>query len=421
MKKAFALFLTITLTLFACAQAATCETGTFPWRGHSAYISHAPRGESAGSSTAEPGGAGVQVILACADGTFSWDDITNGLGDFALRDAAGTEHGTKTFVLEAVEGSSRNIADLSTNRYVGFTPIFDLPADTDLDQLTLVVKDGQTGEIVWTKALAEIPSQPQANIPDELIGTWTGTGRPVGGGPEISLRMTVEADGTGEYTFEQSGYSESYPFSLASDGERFSVDIPADNQLGIAKVEGTYAYAGGVLSLAITTTFSSGRQFEYAAECVKDAAPSEAASALAGEWVLESIRFYTPVSDNGIYKIDGTMSISEGYPYGRSLALSADGTAASDVNLNALVKAVPELPFETDDLDLSEYAGWAVEGESLTFSPDGPALIVAHDEAAKTLSLTSSGEVEIQSMEVNGASSKTGTVAIEITMTFAAK
>jgi len=233
--------------------------------------------------------------------------------------------------------------------------------------------------------------------------------------------MTVEADGTGEYTFEQSGYSESYPFALASDGERFPVDIPAGNQLGIKKVEGTYTYAGGVLTLQITTTFSSGRQFAYAADCVKDAVPPEAASALAGEWVLESIRFYTPESGNGIYEIDGTMTVSEGFPFGRALTLTADGTAASDMNLDALVEAVPELPFETADLNLSNYTGWTVVGDTLTFSPDGPALSVAHGDAADELRLTRSGEVEILSNTVNGAATNTGTVAIEITMMFTAK
>jgi len=86
-----------------------------------------------------------------------------------------------------------------------------------------------------------------------------------------------------------------------------------------------------------------------------------------------------------------------------------------------LIEAVPELPFETADLNLSNYTGWTVVGDTLTFSPDGPALSIAHDEAAGTLHLTRSGEMEIQSMEVNGASSKTGTVTIEITMMFTAK
>jgi hypothetical protein len=51
---------------------------------------------------------------------------------------------------------------------------------------------------------------------------------------------------------------ESYPFTLESDRERFSVSIPDGNQLGIAACEGTYSYANGILMLRNTTPFSSG-------------------------------------------------------------------------------------------------------------------------------------------------------------------
>jgi len=69
--------------------------------------------------------------------------------------------------------------------------------------------------------------------------------------------------------FEQAGYTESHPITLESDGERFTVSIPANNQLGITECGGAYAYTDGVLTLDITTTFSTGRQYKYTAACQK--------------------------------------------------------------------------------------------------------------------------------------------------------
>lgn len=108
-----------------------------------------------------------------------------------------------------------------------------------------------------------------ALIQKELVGTWKGSGEPIGGGSPIALDVVVNADATGSYTFEQAGYVESYPFTMANDTDSFSVSIPADNQLGISTCEGSYSYSDGVLTLNITTEFSSGRQFKYVAECVK--------------------------------------------------------------------------------------------------------------------------------------------------------
>ena len=77
----------------------------------------------------------------------------------------------------------------------------------------------------------------------------------------------VGMDGTGTYTFEQSGYYESYAFALKVESETFSVQIPKGNQLGIAACEGTYSYSDGVLTLEVQTTFANGRVFSYTVPC----------------------------------------------------------------------------------------------------------------------------------------------------------
>ncbi|MGI6237196.1 MAG: hypothetical protein ACOYI7_06580 [Candidatus Excrementavichristensenella sp.] len=107
-----------------------------------------------------------------------------------------------------------------------------------------------------------------AGIPPEIVGEWHGTGTPKNGGPSIDLTITIGADGSGEYTFHQSGYYESNPFMLSRDGNRFSVNTD-DSQLG--SCEGTWALEGGILTLDIVTTFPNGGSYAYTAECVQAA------------------------------------------------------------------------------------------------------------------------------------------------------
>ena len=107
-------------------------------------------------------------------------------------------------------------------------------------------------------------------IPEELVGDWEGVGKPKNGGSPIDLTIHVEDDGSGEYTFDQAGYHESYPFTISRDGNRFSVDIPATSQLG--SVEGTWELKNEILVLDITSTFTRGGSYSYIAECKKAAA-----------------------------------------------------------------------------------------------------------------------------------------------------
>ncbi|MCL2544683.1 MAG: hypothetical protein FWE77_02060 [Clostridia bacterium] len=100
-----------------------------------------------------------------------------------------------------------------------------------------------------------------SGIPQEYVGQWAGKAG------DINLSFDVGADGAGTYTFEQSGYYENYDFALQVDSEAFSVQIPKGNQLGIASCEGTYAYADGVLTLEVQTTFANGRVFSYTVPC----------------------------------------------------------------------------------------------------------------------------------------------------------
>ena len=99
------------------------------------------------------------------------------------------------------------------------------------------------------------------NIFEEYVGQWSGSV------DNISLSFNVEPDGTGLYTFVQAGYSESYDFMLEAGTETFSVKIPEDNTLGITKIEGTYSYSDGILTLDVQTSFINGNVFEYTVPC----------------------------------------------------------------------------------------------------------------------------------------------------------
>jgi hypothetical protein len=106
-------------------------------------------------------------------------------------------------------------------------------------------------------------SAPVATIPIEYIGQWEGTV------DNIWLEFTIYPDGTGIYTFEQSGYYESYDFTLEVGAQTFSVQVPRNNTLGISKIEGAYSYSEstGLLTLDILTTFSNGSVFGYTVPC----------------------------------------------------------------------------------------------------------------------------------------------------------
>jgi hypothetical protein len=100
-------------------------------------------------------------------------------------------------------------------------------------------------------------------IPEAYIGDWAGSAG------NIQLSFTIDADGTGTYTFGQRGYYESYDITFSMESSTFSVQIPAANQLGIVACEATHTYLNGILTLDIKTTFADGRSYVYSVPCQK--------------------------------------------------------------------------------------------------------------------------------------------------------
>ena len=118
-------------------------------------------------------------------------------------------------------------------------------------------------------AAAETP----APFPEELAGTWAGTGIPKNGGPSIGLSLVLFRDGSGIYRFTQEDYTESCDFSLGHTDSSFTVRVPEGNPMGIAGCEGTWALEDEKLILDITTSFVRGGTFSYRAECERVTAP----------------------------------------------------------------------------------------------------------------------------------------------------
>jgi len=282
--------------------------------------------------------------------------------------------------------------------------------DTLPDAILMIpTQDAENPITLW-----ENPDEDPA-IPDELVGQWRGTGMPKGGGPAIDLTATINADGTGEYTFGQSGYRESYPFTISADNSAFSVDIPADNALGISACGGSWALEGGVLKLDITTTFASGGSYSYTAECERADAAGADPAWVGREWQLDTIHFKT-LSEDSPYSIDGELSLNGGSTYGNHLVL-ADNIVYTDIDLNGLIEAIPQLPFSVPELDLTDYDGYTLDGDTLRLAPGDIEMAVGHEGDALSLTYVTHVDIESQSMG-DGLTSQAGETDLEVILGF---
>lgn len=322
---------------------------------------------------------------------------------------------------EALYATDKDIA-------VGSEFSFRYDRDTLPDLIMLVpTEQDQEPILLWERG----GEAAEAAIPEELVGEWHGTGTPKNGGPSIDLTATINADGSGEYTFDQGGYHESYPFTITSADKRFSVDIPATSQLG--SVDGTWVLENGVLKLDITSTFTGGGSYSYTAECEKgsgeesgtadpgaDAAPGEVPAWAGRDWMLATLHFKT-LSKDSPFSIDAGMTLNGPTGYGSQLYFGSDAIS-SDIDLNSLIQAVPELPFSVPELNLTQYSSFVLNGDTLRLMPGGSLMTFAYDSALDSLSLTYIPHVTVQSQTLNnGMSTKAGETDIEIILGFVPK
>ena len=236
------------------------------------------------------------------------------------------------------------------------------------------------------------------------------------GGYSSLIDMTLDVEGGAVSTRNIS-------FIGVEDVEGFAGRVTFEFALdkgAVLPASGTFYHTGKDQQENIDLSSLSAPDGGAAAAPTIEAALSDEAKRLCGSWKLHSITFETPEADNGIFSIDATMEVSDGFEYGLALELGEDGSFYSDIDLDGLTKAVQELPFATDELNFQKYSEWSCEDNKMTLSPDGHVFVAALEESGD-LSVTWCGEVEIESTTVNGAASKAGVVAIYITMTLSPK
>ena len=248
----------------------------------------------------------IKLYINCTDGSFTWADMRQHIGELTLMDANDNTYIPTGYGFVPEEGASTAVEDMDKINYVGVAPLYDIPAEQSVNELWLVCGNVRV-------ALDGVPA-------------WKDDDAAEGQAEELSI-------------------------------------------------------------------------------------------ALEGDWTLTGLDFKTPDMENGIFSIDAGLTLNEEFEYGLSLTLGEDGGIKSDIGLSGFLDLVDALPFQTTVLDLKDYTGWSVAEGMLTFAPDDTAFAVALEDG--TLRLTWSSDVEILSTtNEQGLTSKSGTVAMEITLSF---
>ena len=245
MKKLFAIILALCLMLTCCSAMAENGSADITFEGKTYHLTYEGAEITDGRLVISVGGYGNTIAMR-----------NNAIVVVAK-------------ALAVVGGKTMNAESLRANA----TGIYTFEFDTDQMPETVLIapyEDQDNPVVLWTAETAGTEAAEEASsasIPAGMAGTWNGTGIPENGGPSNSLTVTVRDDGTGEYAFEQNGYTESNPISISAQDNTFTVTLADTSRLG--KAEGSWSLTDGVLTLSITSTLPSGRTYSYTAECTR--------------------------------------------------------------------------------------------------------------------------------------------------------
>lgn len=132
------------------------EPQMLPWNGHTLSMATVQDDGTItmGNYTVE--GRLIKLTLDCVDGVISWEEVSGGYTDFVLRDAAGNDYAAIGAGMKIVGGEGVDISALESAEFAAMQPIFDIPAEMPLDELTLRVSTDTEGETI-TVPLAGVP------------------------------------------------------------------------------------------------------------------------------------------------------------------------------------------------------------------------------------------------------------------------
>lgn len=247
MKKIAVLFAALLAVTLCVTSACAVEEGEYAWREFTLEVTTVET-----NPMLVPAGMGadeyaVAVYLTVEEELWQGDEARSDLYAEA--------------VLEDEDGNTYEPGGMMTGTDKPFIILtFCVPKTVEAETLTLVL--GEEEEEAEEAEEAEEEAG-EAAIPEELVGTWQGTGTPKNNGSPIDLTVTIEEDGTGEYIFDQAGYVENNPITISYEGNSFSVNT---DESVLGGCEGTWEYEDGVLTLDITSTLPSGATYSYTAE-----------------------------------------------------------------------------------------------------------------------------------------------------------
>lgn len=131
------------------------------WQSQDLQLTHALDDGSVKHGSQKPEGKYVQVFMHCVgDNTLDWETVTLAQKCFLLRTADGTDYSASATGFKLHNADSVNFDELKNQAFREISPIFDIPIELHLDELSLVIKDSdgnETGNIPLDGIPAQAP------------------------------------------------------------------------------------------------------------------------------------------------------------------------------------------------------------------------------------------------------------------------
>lgn len=135
------------------------------WRSQKLQLTHALDDGTVKHGSQKPKGKYVQVFMCClGDGTLNWESVTCAQSAFLLRTTDGTDYSASATGFQLQNTDGVKLDELEQQTFRGVSPIFDIPIDLHLEQLSLVIKadDGSETDIISLDGVPDRESDVQS-------------------------------------------------------------------------------------------------------------------------------------------------------------------------------------------------------------------------------------------------------------------